>query len=67
MAEMVLVVVQLWSPCDMMLLTDDVVAQQVLARAMAQDTVLSFGPVHASLSEIFKDIVIDEEPQEEAA
>ncbi len=45
----------------------DQVAQQVLARAIQQDTVLSFGPVHASLSEIFKDIVIDEEPQEEAA
>lgn len=45
----------------------DQVAQDVLSRATAQDTVLSFGPIHPSLSEIFKDIVIDEESQEEAA
>ena len=44
----------------------DHVAQQVLDRAIRTDTVLSFGPVLSPLSEIFKDIVIDEE-QEEAA
>lgn len=45
----------------------DHIAQQVLDQAMRTDTVLSFGPVHSPLSEIFKDIVIDEEQQEEAA
>ncbi|MGC0144860.1 MULTISPECIES: ABC transporter ATP-binding protein [unclassified Pseudactinotalea] len=45
----------------------DQVAQQVLTRAIATDTVLSFGPVHPSLSEIFKDVVTDEESKEQAA
>ncbi len=45
----------------------DQVAQQVLGQAITQDTVLSFGPVHPTLSEIFKDVVIDEESTEEAA
>lgn len=45
----------------------DEVAQQVLSRATSQDTVLSFGPVHPSLSEIFKDVVIDEQSTQDAA
>src|SRR5690554_6345177 len=44
---------------------DDQVAQQVLSQAVATDTVLAFGPLRPSLSEIFKDVVTDE--QEEAA
>ena len=43
----------------------DQVAQQVLSQAVATDTVLAFGPLRPSLSEIFKDVVTDE--QEEAA
>ncbi|HLS48900.1 MAG TPA: ATP-binding cassette domain-containing protein [Actinomycetaceae bacterium] len=45
----------------------DQVAQHVLDRAHAHDTVISFGPVHPSLSEIFKDVVVDERSEEETA
>ena len=38
----------------------DAVAQDVLSRAMAQDTVLGFGPITPTLGEIFKDVVTDE-------
>lgn len=38
----------------------DEVAQQVLTQGMARGPVISFGPVRATLSEIFKDVVRDE-------
>lgn len=47
--------------------SSDDVAQQVLQQAFGRDTVLSFGPIHPTLSEIFQDVVVDEEEHGDAA